>query len=319
VCVTLLTKISQACRSGKGRQVSTLSHDQLSRKRAHDRNSQRAARQRNKSYIESLEERLQELLNTSTAETESQLATEIQRNSDLTRQVAVLKSKVQSALGTCNPFPENGLVGVLDLPGSSYPFSSDMSTINMSALTYGRPLEFRSVSYTETPDMSLNSGSLAAPNAPIHFPATRGTWAMPSSTVDQPSHYLGVLPEQIGHQTIETTTPNDKMAVTEWQLVNEVFKSADHATRASVPLVDNKIPWHNICIRALVEGWESIDHIVGHIPIWQQLRSVDEIICKGFRDVEKLAAMYVMYLRLNYLSNPSSENKALVPQWYLHR
>ena len=80
----------RASRAGT-RSVTTLTAAQLERKRANDREAQRAIRQRTKDHIESLERRIEEL-------TANQAITEklIQRNKELENENALLRSRLGS-------------------------------------------------------------------------------------------------------------------------------------------------------------------------------------------------------------------------------
>ena len=74
------------------RSVTTLTAAQLERKRANDREAQRAIRQRTKDHIENLERRIEEL-------TSNQNVTEklIQRNKELENENALLRSRLGSS------------------------------------------------------------------------------------------------------------------------------------------------------------------------------------------------------------------------------
>lgn len=78
------------------RSVSTLTAAQLERKRANDREAQRAIRQRTKDHIENLERRVAEL---SARESASGKIDEIiQRNQDLEQENAILRQRLNHAL-----------------------------------------------------------------------------------------------------------------------------------------------------------------------------------------------------------------------------
>jgi regulator of replication initiation timing len=68
---------------------------QLERKRANDREAQRAIRQRTKDHIDSLERRIQEL--TATNDTSARLMQALQRNEELEQENAILRSRLNHA------------------------------------------------------------------------------------------------------------------------------------------------------------------------------------------------------------------------------
>ncbi|KAH0266335.1 hypothetical protein KCU91_g10827, partial [Aureobasidium melanogenum] len=90
----------RASRAGT-RSVSTLSAAQLERKRANDREAQRAIRQRTKDHIENLERRISELTGTQEARVKLFLATQ-QRNRELEEENAYLRNRLSGETFTIN-------------------------------------------------------------------------------------------------------------------------------------------------------------------------------------------------------------------------
>lgn len=95
-----LTWTRIASRAGT-RSVSTLTPAQLSRKRANDREAQRAIRQRTKEHIEKLELRIAELESCGDNSSSGRFDEVLLKNAVLERQVAQLSRQLQL---TCNPF-----------------------------------------------------------------------------------------------------------------------------------------------------------------------------------------------------------------------
>lgn len=78
--------------------MSTLSTAQLSRKRANDREAQRAIRQRTKEHIESLEQRIAELsVKREDASSRPGLEEALRRNADLERDLSLVKKELALA------------------------------------------------------------------------------------------------------------------------------------------------------------------------------------------------------------------------------
>ncbi|THW09669.1 hypothetical protein D6D02_00310 [Aureobasidium pullulans] len=90
----------RASRAGT-RSVSTLSAAQLERKRANDREAQRAIRQRTKDHIENLERRISELTGTQEAREKLYLTTQ-QRNRELEEENVYLRSRLSGETFTIN-------------------------------------------------------------------------------------------------------------------------------------------------------------------------------------------------------------------------
>jgi mevalonate kinase len=80
------------------RSVSTLTAAQLERKRANDREAQRAIRQRTKDHIEALERQIRDLA--ATSDTSGKLMQAMQRNQELEQENALLRSRLNSAVTT---------------------------------------------------------------------------------------------------------------------------------------------------------------------------------------------------------------------------
>jgi regulator of replication initiation timing len=81
------------------RSVSTLTAAQLERKRANDREAQRAIRQRTKDHIEGLERQIAEL--TAQLNPNSSLVTDLRRrNEELEQENAILRSRLSQALNS---------------------------------------------------------------------------------------------------------------------------------------------------------------------------------------------------------------------------
>jgi hypothetical protein len=78
------------------RSVSTLTAAQLERKRANDREAQRAIRQRTKDHIDQLERRIAEL--SATNDTSAKLMHALQRNEELEQENALLRSRLTHAV-----------------------------------------------------------------------------------------------------------------------------------------------------------------------------------------------------------------------------
>ena len=96
----------RASRAGT-RSVSTLSAAQLERKRANDREAQRAIRQRTKDHIENLERRISELTGSQEAREKLYLATQ-QRNRELEEENAYLRNRLSGETFTINVNENDG-------------------------------------------------------------------------------------------------------------------------------------------------------------------------------------------------------------------
>jgi hypothetical protein len=93
------------------RSVTTLTAAQLERKRANDREAQRAIRQRTKDHIESLERRIAELSSQQDVGSSSRISELLRRNEELENENAVLRTRLSHALTS---------LGCADSTGGAY-------------------------------------------------------------------------------------------------------------------------------------------------------------------------------------------------------
>ena len=77
----------------------------------------------------------------------------------------------------------------------------------------------------------------------------------------------------------------------------------------------------DIPVRAILDGWDAVLNFYGGTlpPLWQKLRTIDEIVFHGMNVKERLACLRVMHRLYRYHSDPTPERKKTLPQWYLKR
>ncbi|KAF2758563.1 hypothetical protein EJ05DRAFT_500081 [Pseudovirgaria hyperparasitica] len=164
------------------RSVTTLTAAQLERKRANDREAQRAIRQRTKDHIESLERRISELTST---DVNARLMSTLERNTALESENEQLRSRLHQALNSLHSMEGS------DTPGSSLSTSDRLGLMQAprpSSTPTARSLPSLPVSqgewsqhssYTSAPTSSpMESG----PPTGHHGQAGGGHWSPHSST-----------------------------------------------------------------------------------------------------------------------------------------
>ncbi|KAF3351597.1 NADH-cytochrome b5 reductase 1 [Verticillium dahliae VDG2] len=72
-------------------------------------------------------------------------------------------------------------------------------------------------------------------------------------------------------------------------------------------------------VRAIVEGWDSIERAGLMTNSWRKLRVLDDIFFFDCGAVERLAVLRMMHLLICYHSDPSPERLATLPRWYHKR
>ncbi|KAK3332420.1 hypothetical protein B0T19DRAFT_102513 [Cercophora scortea] len=180
------------------RSVSTLTPSQLARKRANDREAQRAIRARTKEHIERLERELDELKKQNRDETVQQL---IRRNKALEQELMQLKE----SLGIQNrPYPAPGMrrlrdvceppFQVLTIPEPGYEVDGlpTVSTVSSRASSFGQgSTEYSSApsfgpSYLPTPE-PCESWSSVVPVSSVSVPSVVSS---PCSSTGHPDDYV---------------------------------------------------------------------------------------------------------------------------------
>jgi len=123
----------RASRAGT-RSVTTLSAAQLERKRANDREAQRAIRQRTKDHIESLEKTVSELRSVQESN-EKVVAATRQRNRELEDEIAYLRSKLEGGGYGSDVLQSNSMYGMLASLGGIDRLHSKSTTRPCDALS----------------------------------------------------------------------------------------------------------------------------------------------------------------------------------------
>lgn len=186
------------------RSVSTLTAAQLERKRANDREAQRAIRQRTKEHIDALERRVAEL--SATNETSAKLTQALKRNEELEQENSILRSRLNHALTSLS---ENGGACRCSESWCMHRFATDPAPMDNA--------------------LKLTSHSAVPPNEGIAFPARRSS---PSSRTK--------LDTQIRASPVTTVGPRSVPV----SAVQQTVTAADAwaATYSTVPAVVNRSP-----------------------------------------------------------------------------
>ncbi|KAK3683030.1 hypothetical protein LTR37_020628 [Vermiconidia calcicola] len=182
----------RASRAGT-RSVSTLSAAQLERKRANDREAQRAIRQRTKDHIEHLERNISELRAASEANEKMATATH-QRNRELEEENAYLRTKLGEAGYAMNAPPSEGqrppdqtaiplhpTSPAIQPPGASLPRPDSTSTPRSAlSVNTSQSSSSRHGSWQQGPSgFSMTAGGAAAgmsATAPVPLGPSLSTW-----------------------------------------------------------------------------------------------------------------------------------------------
>jgi regulator of replication initiation timing len=123
------------------RSVTTLTAAQLERKRANDREAQRAIRQRTKDHIADLERQIQELTAQRNANSSDKLMELMRRNEELEQENAILRSRLSHAVAALGGSAQSAGMSTSALPPCAYFVTLSAQLFCVTALPVGTCLK----------------------------------------------------------------------------------------------------------------------------------------------------------------------------------
>ncbi|RMZ76234.1 hypothetical protein DV738_g5077, partial [Chaetothyriales sp. CBS 135597] len=75
----------------------------------------------------------------------------------------------------------------------------------------------------------------------------------------------------------------------------------------------------DVPVRAILEGWDSVEQQIGMPISWAALRNIEQRIFSNCAPVTRLAVLVMMHLLLRYHRDPSPARYSKIPPWYLPR
>ncbi|KAF5656259.1 hypothetical protein FCIRC_13756 [Fusarium circinatum] len=102
-----------------------------------------------------------------------------------------------------------------------------------------------------------------------------------------------------------------------WRAINEVLAKPTKLSAEELAIEEYNA--EDIPVRALIEGWDSIERAGKMTPTWRKLRRADELCFANCADTERLAAMRLCHLLITYHGDPTMERRATLPRWYWNR
>ena len=121
------------------RSVTTLTAAQLERKRANDREAQRAIRQRTKDHIEGLERQIRDLTAAQEGSSAAKVMELMRRNEDLEQENAMLRTRLSHAVAAMG-CPDNGMVASSTLAGALRSAPAVLLSLSAGPRHAGRPV-----------------------------------------------------------------------------------------------------------------------------------------------------------------------------------
>jgi len=104
-----------------------------------------------------------------------------------------------------------------------------------------------------------------------------------------------------------------------WRFANETLTSTKVPNIQQMISGEDGISAESIAVEAVLNGWDSVAHVLPQYASWQALRKLDEEMFPACGKVERLAILLIMYRLLQYHSLGSPGRLSKVPSWYLDR
>ncbi|KAF7558005.1 hypothetical protein G7Z17_g333 [Cylindrodendrum hubeiense] len=309
------------------------------KKRELDRKAQRLARERTKSRIAELEAMVEHLrqsdANTQILSLMDQLS-QVTKERDKTRQVlrsldnTIHRHLAETTTSTSQPSTHPGndaLVLPLQIPRPLEPNSEQRCDASSMCIPPGStgpgvwddPLECLSgiqanasvgCGFDNQPN---HQGSLDGLNL-LNLPpgsASDGEISYGDDVIVPKAIICHCTSSQASRRGIQDPPPN------KWRAANELLGRSTCLSRAEIAAEDRTS--EDTPVRAVLEGWDSVEQDGKMTDSWRKLRGVDEVCFKTCSQIERLAILRMMHVLMTYHGDPTMERHASVPHWFLMR
>ena len=296
------------------------------KKREIDRRCQQQARQKTKSRIVYLEGLVEDLKN---QDASGRLENVMKQLSDTTKEKELLSSKlddIQKILGSLGPRQQDSGTPRL----TEQPTTDDEPQPNPAVVS---PFEVMFVSGSQT---NGSAHTLADNNASnewsISIPPTLPRPLLSDSVLinlPQASDQIIPLCHQACAPTMPQTSPtcecgfakrladSSKATTNLWHYANVVLEER-FKWSGEIPSDEDALS-EDTPIRAVIEGWDSVDKCNSMSPSWNVLRRIDETLFSICGPVERLAILLTMHILLQFHCEPTGERFNKLPPWYWAR
>ncbi|CEI70927.1 hypothetical protein FVEN_g9697 [Fusarium venenatum] len=102
-----------------------------------------------------------------------------------------------------------------------------------------------------------------------------------------------------------------------WRAINEVLVKPTKLSAVDIAIEEYNA--EDMPVRAILEGWDSVERAGKMTPTWRKLRKADELCFSNCANTERLAAMRICHLLIMYHGDPILERRATLPRWYWNR
>ncbi|RGP67672.1 hypothetical protein FSPOR_5861 [Fusarium sporotrichioides] len=315
------------------------------KKRELDRKAQRLARERTKSRIAQLESMVDNLRHSDSNAQVSTLIDELEKvtkeRDNLLQVLDSLGSTIRRHIGDSNT-SETSTDVKLEASSNTTPRADGPSQPSSSTAPIDEASETSGSSILELPM-----------DAPPTNPFAYNSWTYPVSNSPYPTSMAftsPILPTS-GHgfmnvqpllPSLPTPTPEDddvifpKAAVlchcssptnctsnyhdvkpNIWRAINETLQKPTRLSAEEIAVEEYNA--EDMPVRAIVEGWDSLERAGKMTPTWRKLRVADEMCFTNCGNVERLAVLRICHLLIMYHGDPTLARRATLPRWYLNR
>jgi hypothetical protein len=167
--------------------------------------------------------------------------------------------------------------------------------------------------------------TFSAPTRPwlpaLHHKQFAAYLESPPST-SWPTSSLQVSPHQACDCSSHSSAANPPSAigsVNRWRYANDTLTEWFKWSPQALDMRDHFAYNDDALVRAIVEGWDAVEHY-GHMhPLWRLLRGIDEIVFPTLDVRERLGILHLMGWLLLAHVNPTREQHMKLPSFYLKR
>jgi hypothetical protein len=305
------------------------------KKREIDRRCQQQARQKTKSRIAYLEGLVEDLKN---QDASGRLENVMKQLSDTQKEKELLSSKlddIQKILGSLGPRQQDsGTPRLIEQPTTDDKPQPDPAVVSPSeVMSVSEPQADRSAHTLADKRENIGQSAANASNEwPILPPPPLPRPLLTDSALTNlpnPSDHTIPLYHQVCAPTMPQTSltcdcsfakrlaGSSKATTNLWQYANAVLEER-FKWLGEIPSDEDALS-EDTPIRAVIEGWDSVDKCNSMSPSWNVLRRIDETLFSICGPVERLAILLTMHILLQFHCEPTGERFNKLPPWYWAR
>ncbi|KAF4995715.1 hypothetical protein FDECE_12708 [Fusarium decemcellulare] len=127
-------------------------------------------------------------------------------------------------------------------------------------------------------------------------------------------------PPMICHCTSPSSCASNYHAIPSgntWRAANEALGKSTKLSPEEATVEDYTA--EDTPVRAVLEGWDSVERAGKMTASWRKLRKIDEVCFHQCPNTERLAILRMMHLLMTYHGEPTLTRRASLPRWFLMR